>query len=149
MQMLPRTQPRNLDDITVQVALVRPGPIQGGAIHPYIERRKALREDPAFQVPYPHPLLEPVLEETLGTIASTAHEDYPTSPDCKPSTLGTSPLWLSWLERRPFKPCGAGSNPAGGMVPRAGRAPGPRSRSPLKGSQRPGAEVPQPDDVAR
>ena len=68
MQMLPRTQPRNLDDITVQVALVRPGPIQGGAIHPYIERRKALREDPGFQVPYPHPLLEPVLEETLGTI---------------------------------------------------------------------------------
>jgi error-prone DNA polymerase len=68
MQMLPRTQPRNLDDITVQVALVRPGPIQGGAIHPYIERRKLLREDPAFEVPYEHPLLRPVLEETLGTI---------------------------------------------------------------------------------
>jgi error-prone DNA polymerase len=68
MQMLPRTQPRNLDDLTVQVALVRPGPIQGGAIHPYIERRKALREDPSFQVPYEHPLLEPVLAETLGTI---------------------------------------------------------------------------------
>jgi error-prone DNA polymerase len=68
MQMLPRTQPRDLDDVIVQVALVRPGPIQGGAIHPYIERRKALREDPSFQVPYEHPLLEPVLEETLGTI---------------------------------------------------------------------------------
>jgi error-prone DNA polymerase len=68
MQMLPRTQPRDLDDLTVQVALVRPGPIQGGAIHPYIERRKALREDPNFEVPYPHPLLKPVLEETLGTI---------------------------------------------------------------------------------
>jgi error-prone DNA polymerase len=68
MQMLPRTLPRNLDDITVQVALVRPGPIQGGAIHPYIERRKRLREDPAFEVPYEHPLLKPVLEETLGTI---------------------------------------------------------------------------------
>jgi error-prone DNA polymerase len=39
MQMLPRTRPRNIDDLTVQVALVRPGPIQGGAIHPYIERR--------------------------------------------------------------------------------------------------------------
>ena len=52
----------------MQVALVRPGPIQGGAIHPYIERRKRLREDPAFEVPYEHPLLEPVLEETLGTI---------------------------------------------------------------------------------
>jgi error-prone DNA polymerase len=68
MQMLPRTQPRDLDDVIVQVALVRPGPIQGGAIHPYIERRKALREDPNFKVPYEHPLLEPVLEETLGTI---------------------------------------------------------------------------------
>jgi error-prone DNA polymerase len=68
MQMLPRTQPRNLDDITVQVALVRPGPIQGGAIHPYIERRKRLREDPTFEIPYPHELLKPALEETLGTI---------------------------------------------------------------------------------
>jgi error-prone DNA polymerase len=68
MQMLPRTRPRDLDDVIVQVALVRPGPIQGGAIHPYIERRKALREDPDFKVPYEHPLLEPVLEETLGTI---------------------------------------------------------------------------------
>jgi len=68
MQMLPRTQPRNLDDLTVQVALVRPGPIQGGAIHPYIERRKRKREDPGFEIPYEHPLLEPVLAETLGTI---------------------------------------------------------------------------------
>ncbi|HET7121369.1 MAG TPA: error-prone DNA polymerase [Solirubrobacterales bacterium] len=68
MQMLPRTQPRDLGDVIVQVALVRPGPIQGGAIHPYIERRKALREDPDFKIPYEHPLLEPVLEETLGTI---------------------------------------------------------------------------------
>ncbi|HEX8689067.1 MAG TPA: DNA polymerase III subunit alpha, partial [Solirubrobacterales bacterium] len=68
MQMLPRTQPRNLDDLTVQVALVRPGPIQGGAVHPYIERRKRLRENPGFQVPCEHPLLEPVLRDTLGTI---------------------------------------------------------------------------------
>jgi len=68
MQMLPRTKPRDLDDLTVQVALVRPGPIQGGAVHPYIERRKRLREDPGFTVPYPHPLLEPVLRDTLGTI---------------------------------------------------------------------------------
>jgi error-prone DNA polymerase len=68
MQMLPRTQPRDLDDLIVQVALVRPGPIQGGAIHPYIERRKLLRENPDYEIPYEHPLLEPVLEETLGTI---------------------------------------------------------------------------------
>jgi error-prone DNA polymerase len=68
MQMLKRTLPENLDDLTVQVALVRPGPIQGGAVHPYIERRKALRADPAYRVPYDHPSLEPVLRETLGAI---------------------------------------------------------------------------------
>jgi error-prone DNA polymerase len=68
MQMLKRTRPETLDDLTVQVALVRPGPIIGGAVHPYIERRKALREDPSFEVPYEHPSLEPVLRDTLGTI---------------------------------------------------------------------------------
>jgi error-prone DNA polymerase len=68
MQMLKRTRPENLDDLTVQVALVRPGPIQGGAVHPYIERRKALRADPSFQIPYEHPSLEPALRDTLGAI---------------------------------------------------------------------------------
>ncbi len=68
MQMLKRTRPETLDDLTVQVALVRPGPIIGGAVHPYIEHRKALRADPDFQVPYEHPSLEPVLRDTLGTI---------------------------------------------------------------------------------
>ncbi len=68
MQMLPRTKPENLDDLTVQVALVRPGPIQGGAVHPYIERRKRQREDPTYEIPYEHPLLERALEETLGAI---------------------------------------------------------------------------------
>jgi error-prone DNA polymerase len=68
MQMLPRTRPRNLDDLTVQVALVRPGPIQGGAVHPYIERRKRLREDPDYEIPYEHELLKPALEETYGAI---------------------------------------------------------------------------------
>ena len=68
MQMLVRTKPESLDDLTVQVALVRPGPIIGGAVHPYIERRKALRADPSYRVPYEHPSLEPVLAETLGAI---------------------------------------------------------------------------------
>jgi error-prone DNA polymerase len=68
MQMLPRTQPQNIDDLTVQVALVRPGPIQGGAVHPYIERRKRLREDPGYEVPYEHESLKSALEDTLGTI---------------------------------------------------------------------------------
>jgi len=68
MQSIRRTQPENLDDLVVQVAIVRPGPIQGGAINPYIERRRRLREDPTFEIPYAHPTLEPVLRETLGTI---------------------------------------------------------------------------------
>ncbi|HEX2105125.1 MAG TPA: error-prone DNA polymerase [Solirubrobacteraceae bacterium] len=65
---LHRTRPENLDDLTIQVAIVRPGPIQGGAVNPYIERRQRLREDPAYVVPYDHPSLEPVLRDTLGTI---------------------------------------------------------------------------------
>ena len=47
---------------------MRPGPIQGGAVNPYIERRQRLRVDPGYQVPYEHPSLEPALSETLGTI---------------------------------------------------------------------------------
>jgi error-prone DNA polymerase len=68
MQSLKRTLPRDLDDLTIQVAIVRPGPIQGGAINPYIERRRRLREDPDYEVPYPHPALRPALEATLGTV---------------------------------------------------------------------------------
>jgi error-prone DNA polymerase len=72
MQMLPRTRPQNLDDLTVQVALVRPGPIQGGAVHPYIERRKQQRrcerEGREYEIPYEHESLERALKETLGTI---------------------------------------------------------------------------------
>jgi error-prone DNA polymerase len=68
MASLRRTRPETLQDITIQVAIVRPGPIQGGAVNPYIERRQRMRVDPDYQVPYEHPSLEPVLEETLGTI---------------------------------------------------------------------------------
>jgi error-prone DNA polymerase len=68
MQSLRRTRPASLQDLTIQVAIVRPGPIQGGAVNPYIARRQRLREDPLYEVPYEHPSLEPVLRETLGTI---------------------------------------------------------------------------------
>jgi len=68
MQSLHRTRPESLDDLTIQVAIVRPGPIQGGAVNPYIERRQRLRKDPGFVIPYEHPSLEPVLRDTLGTI---------------------------------------------------------------------------------
>jgi error-prone DNA polymerase len=68
MQSLRRTRPQDLDDLAVQVAIIRPGPIQGGAVNPYIERRRRLREDPSYRIPYEHPSLEPVLRDTLGTI---------------------------------------------------------------------------------
>ena len=68
MQSLLRTRPMNFEDLTIQVAIVRPGPIQGGAINPYIERRRRQREDPTYEIPHEHPALEPVLRETLGTI---------------------------------------------------------------------------------
>ena len=68
MESLRRTRPATLDDLTIQVAIVRPGPIQGGAVNPYIERRQRLRADPDYEVPYEHPSLEPVLRDTLGTI---------------------------------------------------------------------------------
>ena len=68
MQSLYRTRPETLDDLTIQVAIVRPGPILGGAVNPYIARRQRMREDPDYLVPYEHPSLEPVLRDTLGTI---------------------------------------------------------------------------------
>src|SRR3954464_182706 len=68
MQSLLRTRPENLDDLTVQVALVRPGPIQGKAVHPYIEHRQRLREDPSFVPPVDHPLLAECLRSTLGVV---------------------------------------------------------------------------------
>jgi error-prone DNA polymerase len=68
MQTILRTRPENLDDITIQVALVRPGPIQGKAVHPYIERRQKLREDPSYEPPADHPLLRKPLRETLGVV---------------------------------------------------------------------------------
>jgi error-prone DNA polymerase len=61
MATLPRLRPKKFYDLVVEVALIRPGPIQGGSVHPYIRRRKGL-EDPT----YLHPLLEDSLEKTLG-----------------------------------------------------------------------------------
>jgi error-prone DNA polymerase len=68
MQSLLRTRPENLDDLTVQVALVRPGPIQGKAVHPYIRNRELLRRDPDHRPEFDHPLLEEPLRDTFGAI---------------------------------------------------------------------------------
>ena len=68
MQSLLRTKPENLDDLTVQVALVRPGPIQGKAVHPYIDARERLRDDPSYVWPVDHELLREPLRSTFGVV---------------------------------------------------------------------------------
>lgn len=68
IQSLRRVRPRCLDDLVVQVALIRPGPIIGQSVNPYVAVREALREDPGTPIPYDHPLLEPVLGDTYGAI---------------------------------------------------------------------------------
>ena len=61
MSMLPRMKPENFYDIAIQVAIVRPGPIQGNMVHPYLKRRQNRN-----LVEYPSPALKHVLEKTLG-----------------------------------------------------------------------------------
>ncbi len=61
MSMLPRLKPKNFYDLVIEVAIVRPGPIQGGMVHPYLKRRQGLEE-----IKYPSKELETVLKRTLG-----------------------------------------------------------------------------------
>lgn len=61
MAMLPRLKPRTYYDLVIEVSIVRPGPITGGMVHPYLRRRTGLEP-----VEYPHECLEPVLKKTLG-----------------------------------------------------------------------------------
>ncbi|HJW83581.1 MAG TPA: DNA polymerase III subunit alpha, partial [Anaerolineae bacterium] len=61
--LIPRFQPRRFADLVMQIALIRPGPIQANMVHPYLRRRDGI--EPAQ---YPHPRLRPALEETLGVI---------------------------------------------------------------------------------
>ncbi len=63
MQALPKASPAVFEDLVVQVAIIRPGPVQGNAVHPYLRRRAGLEE-----AVYPHPSLRPILEDTLGVI---------------------------------------------------------------------------------
>ncbi|MFT3796976.1 error-prone DNA polymerase [Microbacterium sp.] len=61
MGLLPRLQPREFYELAIEIALIRPGPIQGGAVHPYVRRKLGLEK-----VTYAHEKLEPVLKRTLG-----------------------------------------------------------------------------------
>ncbi len=63
MQTLPKSRPSSLDDLVVEVAIIRPGPIQGNAVHPYLRRKQGLEP-----VTYLHPSLEPVLRDSMGVI---------------------------------------------------------------------------------
>ena len=63
MQTLPKSRPQNLDDLVVEVAIIRPGPIQGNAVHPFLRRKQGLEP-----VTYLHPSLEPVLKDSMGVI---------------------------------------------------------------------------------
>jgi error-prone DNA polymerase len=62
MSMLPRLRPRNYYDLVIEIAIVRPGPIKGGMVHPYLKRRHL----PPEEVSYPSEALRPVLEKTRG-----------------------------------------------------------------------------------
>jgi error-prone DNA polymerase len=64
MSMLPRLKPRTYEDLVIQVAIVRPGPIQGGMVHPYLKRRA--RRDQGLPIAYEKDELRPALERTLG-----------------------------------------------------------------------------------
>jgi error-prone DNA polymerase len=72
IQMIRRSRPRNLEDLAVEVAIVRPGPIVGGAVNPYVRRREEQRRAYAagqpYEPPVDHPLLRDCLAETLGVI---------------------------------------------------------------------------------
>jgi error-prone DNA polymerase len=63
MQALPKARPERFEDLVVQVAIIRPGPVQGNAVHPYLRRRAG--QEP---VTYLHDSLKPILEDTLGVI---------------------------------------------------------------------------------
>ena len=63
MQTLPKSRPKSLDDLVVEVAIIRPGPIQGNAVHPFLRRKQGLEP-----VTYLHPSLEPVLRDSMGVI---------------------------------------------------------------------------------
>lgn len=63
MQVLPRLKPAHFNDLIISTSLIRPGPVQGNMVHPYLRRRAGTEA-----VSYPHPLLESALAETLGVI---------------------------------------------------------------------------------
>src|SRR4028119_2443939 len=115
MQTLPKSRPGTLDDLVVEVAIIRPGPIQGNAVHPYLRRKQGFEP-----VTYLHPSLEPVLKDSLGVIlyqeqvmriAIEVAGFTPAGSDAFRRAMGT------------WRPDRAAEQPPGALV--QGRTPGP------------------------
>ena len=109
MQTLPKSRPQSLDDLVVEVAIIRPGPIQGNAVHPFLRRKQGLEP-----VTYLHPSLEPVLKDSMGVI------------------LYQEQVMRIAIEVAGFSPAEIGRVPAGdghvALEPRDGEAPPPVRR---------------------
>ncbi len=76
IQTLPKTRPKNIDDLAVQVAIIRPGPIVAGAFHPYMEYRDRVTRGEPVTVDYGHPELEPLLKHCMAeTVGHVLYQD--------------------------------------------------------------------------
>lgn len=98
IQSLPFTRPSNIDDLAVQVAIIRPGPIMAGAFHPYMEYRKLLARGEQIEVDYGHPELGPLLAPYLGeTLGHVLYQDQVLQISC--AVAGFTPGQADRLRR--------------------------------------------------
>jgi error-prone DNA polymerase len=97
MVMLPRLRPRCFYDLVIEVAIVRPGPIQGKMVHPYLRRRNK-----EAKVSYPHPELRAVLDRTLGVplfqeqVMKPVLPTWSCCPRCRTNTDCSCARWASF-----------------------------------------------------
>jgi error-prone DNA polymerase len=98
VQTLPRTRPANIDDLAVQVAIIRPGPIVAGAFRPYMEYREKLARGEHVDVDYGHPELAPLLADCLGeTLGHVLYQDQVLQISC--AVAGFTPGQADRLRR--------------------------------------------------
>ncbi|MBI5948357.1 MAG: error-prone DNA polymerase [Chloroflexi bacterium] len=98
IQTLPRTRPANLDDLAVQVAIIRPGPIVAGAFRPYMEYRQRLARGEAVEVDYGHPELAPLLKDCMAeTLGHVLYQDQVLQISC--AVAGFTPGQADKLRR--------------------------------------------------
>ena len=98
IQTLPRTRPANIDDLAVQVAIIRPGPIVAGSFHPYMEYRERVTRGEPVYVDYGHPELAPLLKDCLGeTVGHVLYQDQVLQISC--AVAGFTPGQADRLRR--------------------------------------------------